>query len=167
MGRHNKPNHTLRNVAVVASTMVGLATIGIGSASADPGEHSACTDRYSNPDINVCRDGHWDYDRLHALVRLDPVLCAHAVVDLDGRRRLIGTEDCDGRHRRPLVEKPCPPGTVTPAPSPAPVSNEPAPVVVPVTPVSEAPTGVTPVVVAPAPVIVNSGPDQSVPVVTH
>jgi hypothetical protein len=151
MGRHSQPRTTLRNAALVTAGAVGLAVALSGSASADPGSWDCDPHRATNPDVRVCHDtdrgDRGDTDGLHAIIKVDPLLCAHVVVaDPQGHRRLVNTRDC-AHHHPPVVTQPCPPCPPT------------------VTAPGEAPGGTTQSgeqVAAPVPVTVVGGP-----VVTH
>jgi hypothetical protein len=194
VGRHSAPKVTFRNAAVVTAASAGLVMALTGTAGADPVlGNCADTPRSVNPDVRVCSDHGYDdgydndrgdynraSDRLHAIVKVDPLLCVHVVIDPEGHRRLVGTRSCE--HRTPVVVVPacpCPPGT---APAAVPCPNTPgSPVapaapatpipVAPSSPVESGPTGETtpassssssPVEEAPAPATVVGGP-----VVTH
>jgi hypothetical protein len=182
VGRHSAPRVTLRQVAAGTAAAGGLAIAmaGVlpGAASADPllgncGQYGPGGTQ--NPAVDVCTDrGYRDGvqtdrgDRIHALVKVDPVLCLHVIVDPEGNRRLVGTQGCGHRHETPVtpVCPPCPPGTPaattcpTPAPTPVPVAPEtPAPA----SPVAESPgssssSSSTSVVEAPPPSTVSGGP---------
>lgn len=148
MGAHSKPRVTLRKIATVTAASAGLAVALTGTASADPVLGNCGDPTGTNPDVRVCTDHgravtdptgseSRTTDRIHAIVKVDPVLCVHVIVDPEGNRRLVSTAGC-GIHRTPVVVQPCPcpPGTVPPAagtcPTPVPVS--------PVTPVAPAPS---------------------------
>lgn len=194
MGRHSAPRVTFRKAAVITAASAGLAMALTGTASANPGlGNCADTQRGTNPDVRVCQDhGYGDgygtgntsdrrgydrsSDRLHAIVKVDPLLCVHVIIDPEGDRRLVGTRSCEHRSTPVVVQPcpPCPPGTPqgvtcpTPAPAPVPV---PAPVA-PAAPVtgpasppesgSTTPVSSSPVEEAPTPTTVSGGP-----VVTH
>jgi hypothetical protein len=173
VGRHSAPRVTFRNAAIITAASAGLAMALTGTASADPGLESCFdTPNRTNPDIHLCQDhGYSDgYDALHAIVKIDPLLCAHVVVDPEGHRRLVGTRSCEHHRTPPVVVEPCPPcppGT-PPAAVPCPVPVPVAPVI-PVAPVGPGSGGTTipvsdspPVVEAPAPTTVVGGP-----IVTH
>jgi hypothetical protein len=148
VGRHCRPRTTLRSTLVVTATIAGLGAFGASSATAATTGTGSCTDRYSNPDVNVCHD-EGNMGPLHGLVRLDPLVCAHVVIP-DGRDRIVGTADCSGYRHYP-VPVPCPPPPCPPCPVPAP---SPAPNPVPAGG-AVAPGAVT---AAPIPVTVNGGP---------
>lgn len=176
MGRHSKQTTTLRKVAAVTAGGIGLAAVITGTASADPilGSCPHNEDR-ANPEVLVCHDDGYrgttrngtEYrtpDRIHALVKVDPLLCVHVIVDPEGNRRLVGTWSCD-HHETPVtpVCPPCPPGTPaattcpTPTPAPAPVTEQPTP------PAENTPSTSSPIAnEAPSPSTVVGGP-----VVTH
>lgn len=154
MGAHSKPRVTLRQIATVIAASAGLAVALTGTASANPVLGDCGDPTNINPDVQVCTDhgrpaadptggGYRTADRIHAIVKVDPLLCVHVIVDPQGNRRLVSTRGCD--HRTPVIVRPCPPcppGTVPPAsgtcPTPVPVAP-----VVPVTP--ETPTPSSPV----------------------
>lgn len=138
MGKHSKTptRGTFRTAAALgaATTVLGLALT--GTATADTTDEAGCVASgvTTNPDVTLCRPAH--DDQLRVRVKVDPVLCAHAVVDLDGRHRLIGTRACD-HHREPVKCVPCP-GTPCGTPASTPAQ---APVPVPVTGNSATGTG--------------------------
>lgn len=168
------------SLALVGASACALTIALAVPASADPyygdcqqGSNKNC----STPKLHLCpsdatqrdplcvyvgpgrlSDGSND-DDLHAIVRLDPILCGHAIVDTNGRqsRDLVRTAGC-GRHN----------GQVTPPAAGIPCScPTPAPVMTPPTPVTEAPVEAAPVA-APAPTIVNNSTATSpLPAVTH
>lgn len=170
------------SLALVGAGACALTIALAVPASADPGYYGDCpqgsTQNCSTPKLHLCpsdstqRDplcvyvgpgrlsnGSTDgYNDLHAVVRLDPILCAHAVVDANGRpnRDLIRTASC-ARHDEQVI----PPVTGAPCTCPAP-----APVVVPPSaPVTGTPAESVP---APAPTIINNNTATSpLPAVTH
>lgn len=181
MGRHSKPQVTLRKVAAGAAAASGLAIaltgVMTGAASADPILGNCTIDgpgSNANPEVTVCQDHGYRHgvrtyegNRIHALVRVDPLACVHVVVDPEGNRRLVGTQSCD-RHGIPVVPvEPAAPGCV---PCPTNPCNTPAPVVpvvpavpeTPASPIAEAPpvsgSSSSPVEEAPAPTTVVGGP---------
>lgn len=96
MGRHSRPSNTIRNTAIATAALAtGLGTILTFPAPAGADPDDGCTKGSRNPDVRVCQD-HPYYDggsdSLHALIRLDPLLCVHARVP--DTRRLVGTRDC-------------------------------------------------------------------------
>jgi hypothetical protein len=177
VGRHTAPRAPYRSAAAVIAASAGLVLTLTGSASADPtdpGEHCYTGALRSNPAIDLCHDQYRGYDQydtdpIHAIVHLDPLLCAHAVVG--GRHRLIGTEDCRLHHpvTPPVSTGPCPPTDAAGKPCPCPPT--PVPPAVGNTP--ETPGGTSQaqqvnIIQAPAPTIVNSDiTGTQVPVVTH
>ena len=154
MGAHSKPRVTLRRVATVTAAGAGLAVALTGTASADPVLGNCGDPTNTNPDVRVCTDhgrlasdplgnAYRTTDRVHAIVKVDPLLCVHVIVDPEGNRRLVSTRGC-GTHRTPVIEEPCPPcppGTVPPAagtcPTPAPAA--PATPATPESPVPSSP----------------------------
>lgn len=124
MGRHHRPSHTLRTTTVTSTALVaGLGALLAAPASADVPD--GCATGTHNPDIQVCQDHPvTDGDSvLHALVRLNPLLCVHARVPDD--HRLLGTRDC--AHPATVVVAPapctCPTPALPTAPAPTTVTN--------------------------------------------
>lgn len=192
MGRHSKPQITLRKAAGTAAAAGGLAIAMSGAftgiASADPILGNCTVDgpgSNGNPEVTVCQDHGYRHgartyegNRLHALVKVDPLACVHVVIDPEGNRRLVGTQSCD-RWGGPVVVPVAPVEPVAPGCVPCPTNpcDTPAVPVVPVVPVVpetpaspivEGPTtgspisSSSPVEEAPAPTTVTGGP-----VVTH
>jgi hypothetical protein len=188
VGRHSRPSHTIRNTMIVSAAVAsGMGALFAAPASADV-YGSQCTDGARNPDVRVCQDSplrDGGSDAIHALVKANPVLCVHAVIDPQGHRRLVETRDCDST---PVIVVPTQPGAVG-APAPCPVTApagqacpcppgtapgsvaSPASPEAPGVPGAEAPVG-APVSntypEAPAPTIVNNETSPApLPAVTH
>jgi hypothetical protein len=178
MGRHSKPQVTLRKAAGTAAAAGGLAIaltgVMTGAASAEPILGNCAIDgpgSNANPEVTVCQDHGYRHgvqsqgssNRIHALVKVDPLACVHVVVDPEGNRRLVGTQSCD-RHGIPVVPvaPACVPCPTNPCDTPVPVVPVvPAVPETPASPIAEAPPvsgSSSPVAEAPAPTTVVGGP---------
>jgi hypothetical protein len=145
-----------------------------GTASAEPilgncGQYGPGTN--ANPEVNVCQDLGYRHgvktdegNRIHALVKVDPLACVHVVVDPQGNRRLVGTQSCDHRGGQVIPVVPVAPAEPACVPCPTNPCDTPAPAVpvipvvpeVPAAPISDTPGGSSSPVEAPAPQIVDT-----------
>lgn len=178
MGRHSVPCPTPRALALGALGALTLSSLITGAASAQPG--TSCVDgtQTRNPAVAVCQDSplYDQSDAVHALIKANPVLCTHLVIDPRGDRRLVSTRGCGPRTPPVTGPAPCPNQVTAPQPCPcppqqgtvvvtppaeqAPPTGQPAPVVV-------TPTQQAPLEEAPAPTIINNNTTGTpLPVVT-
>lgn len=140
MAQHRRAYRTpvaiAMSVAAATTVVTALALSGSAGAADDPGTPLGCPNGFlpaigqADPQSTLCVTvGPDKAGNIHAIVRIDPALCAHVVVgdnrnpvstDPNERRDVVRTLRC------PRVVPVTPPDANVPAPVPAPATEAPS-----------------------------------------